>query len=231
MSQNHWVTKFTIANPHTACVGDAQVRMHTMEPPFEGKWRYLVSGEGHEGSHPEHHLSPHNLRGLRPSDVPNGLSLSIYRPKSSFRLLSSFELRKLDDESQISVNVDLAFADWHLPKNLRDFVDDYRSALLRGLTNLVNVTIDQDEVGYSLTCAVKVSPSGDFFAAYTSLAEEVLAAYRQALAELVRPSAPIQPTSPTDGHGPRWWIRYVVVPILGSGAVAAAVTAVVALLR
>lgn len=202
-----------------------------MEPPFEGKWRYLVNGDGHERAHSGHHLSPYNLRGLRPIDVPNGLSLSIYRPKSSFRLLNSFELRKLDDECQISVTVDLAFADWHLPKNLRDFVDDYRSSLSKVVTNLVNVTADQDEVGYSLTCAVKVSPLEDFFAAYTNLAEEVLVAYRQALADLVRPNAPMQPISPTDGHGPRWWIRYVVVPIIGSGAVAAVVTAIVALLR
>lgn len=202
-----------------------------MDPPFEGKWRYLISGEGHERAQPGHHLSPHNLRGLRPSDVPNGLSLSIYRPKSYFRPLSSFELKKVDDESHISVSVDLSFADWHLPKNLRDFADDYRSVLLSGLSNLVSVTIDQDEVGYSLTCIVKVPPAEDFFAAYTNLAQEVSAAYRQALAELVQPSATTQSTSPTDSHGPRWWIRYVVVPVLGSGAVAAAVTAVIALLR
>ncbi|WP_143599070.1 hypothetical protein [Variovorax boronicumulans] len=225
------MTKFTITNPHLACVGDAQVRMHTMEPPFEGKWRYLVSGEGHEGADLDHRLAPHNLRGLRPTDVPNGLSLSIYRPKSSFHLLSSFALRKLDDESQISVNVDLAFADWHLPMNLRDFADDYRALLLKVLTNAVNVTIDQDEVGYSLTCSVKVPPSNDFFAAYGSLADEVLAAYRKALAELVRPSKSTHVASPTDAHGPRWWIRYVVVPVLGSGAVAAAVTTVLAFLR
>jgi len=136
----------------------------------------------------------------------------------------------------ISVTVDLNFADWHLPGNLRDFADTYRSAVLDAITGPAGVHIEQNEAGYSLECTAVVLPSTDLYDAYQALAEEVLIAYRKALAHLVKPAGTdpkgnAAATPATDTHGPRWWIRYVLVPVQGSGAVAAAATTVLALLK
>jgi hypothetical protein len=227
------VPAFNILDNKTATIGDLRLRLDQVEPPLDDKWRYILAAAGNDRHAPQlQKLETHQLRFISPADIPNGMSLSIYQPRSVFREIDFLQLQKFNDSSQLIVTVTFDFADWHLPKNLRDFIDDYCAMLKNEVDNFVNAYPDQNDVGFSIICSATVPPSENFYAAYQKLSDQILKSYRHTLATLFSKTdntvKSITISQPTDTHGARWWIRYVAVPVLGSGAV---ITAILALLK
>lgn len=215
-------------------VGERVVSCHFCDPPFDGKYSYLADATSDERDDIVQHLFVHDFRHVRPSDLPNGISINIQRPKTEFRQVNFAEIKKVNDQSELIIVLCFDYADWHLPFNLQNFAKAYCDALLRHLDNAFQVNIDQTEVGLFISCSVAVSPETTYLSAYREADGQVLAIYRTCLENIYKyPHLTKETKSPQadDTAGARWWFRYVIVPVLGSGAVAAIAAGLMAFLK
>jgi len=224
---------FELINNETFRVGERVVSCHFSDPPFDGKYRYLAECTSNERDRICQHLFVHDFRDVRPSDLPNGISIAIQYPRSDFRQINFAEIKKANDQSELTVVLSFDYLDWHLPINLLNFAERYRDALLLRVENALECHIDHSEPGLFISCSISVTPDTDYFSAYRKAVNQTLATYRKCLEEIYKEplAKEVKVAQANDTGGAKWWFQYVVVPILGSGAVAAVAAGLIALLK
>lgn len=218
-----------------ARIGDAIVKVCRCDPPLDGKWRYSIDATSDEMDTISQKLSVHQLRDVRPPHLPNGIVISIQRPRTEFRELQFVDIRKIDDRSEMHATMVFDFVDWHLPINLQHFAKNYCDAMLKIVEGAVATHIIPTEVGLFITCEVVVSPATNYWSAYRNIDIQVLETYRKCIADTYKPQNenPVQalPMPGSDASGTKWWVRHVLVPIVGSGAFAAAMAGLITFLK
>ncbi|WP_265948962.1 hypothetical protein [Dechloromonas sp. A34] len=224
---------FELIDNTTFRVGERIVSCHFSDPPFDGKYRYHADGTSNERDHITQHLFVHDFRNICPSDLPNGISINIQYPKSEFRHVNFAEIKKANDQSELIIVLCFDYVDWHLPINLHNFAERYRDALLHLVDGATQSNIDQSEPGLFVTCSISVVPDTDYLSTYRKAVSQILATYRKCLEDIYKQplSKESKPIRADDNTGAKWWFRYVIVPILGSGAVAAIAAGLIALAR
>lgn len=215
---------FELINQTTVRIGDRVLTSHLCDPPLEGKHRYVIEATSDERNRYGQQLYIHDFREIYPTDLPNGISINIERPKSSFRDVGFIDIKKSDDHSELSIIVCLDFADWHLPLNLPHFAEKYIDSLKENVAGILRAEIETTDAGLYIVCGVTVMPTSTYLSAYRNLDAQVLATYRKCLGDIYKPKSvkKAEPGQPQDYSGTKWWVRYVVVPVIGSGAFAAA---------
>lgn len=225
---------FEIIDKASFRVGDKLLSGHSCDPPLDGKYRYAMEGTSNERDRIVQHLFIHDFREVRPVDLPNGVSIHISNPKSEFRQVNFAEIKKINDQSELTIILCFDYVDWHLPLNLQHFAERYSGTLLRQVDSAIRCDIDQTEVGLFINCSIVVAPETNFLSAYRKADAQILAIYRKCLADIYtqqHPTKEIVTTQAKDNDGSKWWFRYVIVPIIGSGTVAAIAASLMALLK
>lgn len=224
---------FELIDNETFRVGERVVSCHFVDPPVQGKYRYLAETTSDERDRICQHLSIHDFREIHPSDLPNGISINIQSPRSDFRQIHFAEIKKVNDQSELVIVLCFDYVDWHLPINLQHFAERYRDALLSHVDRALDCHIDHSEPGLILSCSISVPPDTDYLSAYGKAVSQILATYRTSLENIYKPPSPkgAKPIQADDSAGAKWWFRYVIVPVLGSGAVAAIAAGLIALAK
>lgn len=225
---------FKLVNQTTYRVGGRELSCSYCNPLFKGKFRYIADGTSDERDSVADHLFIHDFCDTHPTDLPNGISITIVSPKSEFRQVDFARIEKVEDKAELTITLGFLYADWHLPISLPHFLERYRDALLRQVGNASQANIENSEVGFFLSCAVVVQPSVDFWSAYQESTSQILSTYRKCLAELFgeRQQPKAATIQKSEGiSGARWWFQYVIVPVLGSGAVAAIAAGLMAFVK
>lgn len=195
-------------------IGQYELEANYDEIPRDG-FRYTISTIGNSRDKQGQKFYPHHLKGMHSGSFPDSVDLIIYNAKAEFRHIDSIWVRKLDGKCSIMNSISLSYSDWELPDSLSNFVDRYVKAL-REEINIAEVTFSKDEYGYSIYCTVNISESGDIYSSIEKLEETQEFLYRKSL---VKPD-----TKTSEKYGEErwhWWIRYVIVPLIGSGTIAA----------
>lgn len=181
------------------------------------------------------YLAPHELRNVRPVDLPNGFSLSIERLERARLVFSNIHFltaRKQQDKLTLSLSVLFDYADWHLPVSLSVFAEEYATSLV---SSAISASVERWDSGININCSTVLSPQADLFDELKQLSEHCLLRYRECLsigyAGAKKSKSEQAPSVHSDSSGPRWWVRYVLVPLAGSGAFAAAVAALIAIFK
>lgn len=224
---------FELIDNETLRIGERVVSCHFSDPPFEGKYRYLADTTSDERDRIYQHLFVHDFREVHPSDLPNGISINIQSPRSDFRQINFAEIKKANDQSELIIVLCFDYVDWHLPINLQHFAERYRDALLDHVDSALECHIDHSDPGLFINCSVSVAPDTDYLSAYKKAVSQILATYRKCLENIYKPPSPkeAKPLQADDTAGAKWWFRYVIVPLLGSGAVAAIAAGLIALAK
>lgn len=224
---------FELIDNKTFRVGERVVGCHFMDPPFNGRYRYIADTTSDERDRIGQHLFVHDFREVRPSDLPNGISIHIQAPRSDFRQICFAEIKKVNDQSELIITLSFNYVDWHLPINLQHFAERYRSALLHHVDSALECSIEHSGPGIFVNCSISVAPDTDYLSAYEKAANQILASYRKCLEDIYKPPSRNEAKQPQAGDtaGAKWWFRYVIVPILGSGAVAAIAAGLIALAK
>lgn len=195
-------------------IGEYALEAHYDENPRDG-FRYSIDTNGNPREKQGQKFYPHFLKGLNGGSFPDSVDLNIYDAKRKFRHIDSIWVRKLDGKCSIKNSMSFYYSDWELPESISQFVDRYIAAL-REQRNIEKVTFSKDEYGYNIFCAVSVSGSENIYSSIESLEENQEFLYRKLLIK------PDTKSSEKYGEGRlHWWIRYVIVPLIGSGTIAA----------
>ncbi|MCK6393617.1 hypothetical protein [Zoogloea sp.] len=225
---------FELIDNSTFRFGERVVSGHFSDLPFHGKYRYVVEGTSDERARIPQQLFFHDFIDIRPADLPNGISITLQRPRSEFRQVNFAEIKKVDDQSVLVIILCFDYVDWHLPINLQLFSERYRDSLLRQVDSAVEAHIDQADFGLFINCSISVASDVTFLAAYRKADSQILATYRKCLEDLYKTQPAKNETKPAktdDSEGAKWWFRYVIVPVVGSGAVAAIAAGLMAFVK
>ena len=224
-------TSFEILENKRIRIGSQLLDMHLSSPPLDGKWKYIIEATSDTRDKIVQHLNMHQLGDIYPTDLPNGISISISSPKTEFRAIQFADIKKLDDQSELRVTMIFDFVDWHLPVNLQHFGENYRDAMLVEVKEALLAEITTTEFGLFITCGVRVPPKTNYLDAYRKINTQVLTTYRKCIADTYK-SKDIKvinsrPLQKSDSTGLKWWVRYVLVPVIGSGAFAAVIAGLI----
>ncbi|SRR5258706_5723400 len=208
-------------------VRDRHFEMFFSDPPRIDGSIYNLEANGQDDESGRTHLEPYELRGVLGKDLPNALSISIYRPKSHLgNMMCMVDFENLNQGPVTKAVICLDQVNWHLPMHLADFCDEL-SQLIASAKDLVTSTNStEDEGSIYITVTAPIGPTVDCYAVFQSVDELILRSYRGTLRMFMRETparrAKESPAPPADTHGPRWWIRYVVVPVVLGGLTIAA---------
>lgn len=210
-------------------IEDKQYSCHWIEKPVEGKYHFLLEGTSDKRDKLMQHLFVHDFINVFPADLPNGIQVTFCYPKYEFRNVSFAYIRKYENSSSLSITLEFIYSDWHFPLSLQHFADIFCEKLRHRIDGIIEAEIESEEsVGLFVSCKVSARPNVSFWDAYKKLEAQLLATYRSCLDETSVRNTPILEVSAVQSQeesAARWWIRNVVVPLIGSGAVAAIVAA------
>lgn len=195
-------------------IGEHKLEAHYDESPRDG-FRYSIDAIGNSHDKRGQKFYPHFMKGINGSSFPDSVDLHVYDVKRKFRHIDSIWVRKVDGRCSIMNSMSLYYPDWELPESISNFVDRYVKAL-RKQCDIAEVEFSKDEYGYNIFCTVNISESEDIYSGIEKLEEAQEFLYRKLLIK------PDKKVSEKYGEGRlHWWIRYVIVPLIGSGTIAA----------
>ncbi len=230
-------------NGNLAQIGDVGLNAHVLELSPDNEYRYVIEATADEHRRVGQYFPLHELRKLRPSDLPNDFYLAVdgvNSQRAQFRNLDYLNLTKKSDKTTLSVVIHLGYWDWHIPENLHHFAARYVQSLAKSAQPSMTAHYDRDEVGVLISISAIAPADQNLYETFQQIEACALAAYRSTLAEgyttpaLADSSISTSSKSPEptgDAHGLRWWVRYVIVPILGGGTFAAVIAGMFGLLK
>jgi hypothetical protein len=207
-----------IVEPKRIRIRDRHFDVFYHAPPQSDGSIYDLEASANELSHARNHLKPHELRGIRGRDLPAGLSIMIESPKSHLKNMSLVYFENLNEGPIVKSWIYFDHADWHLPLHLIDFCDLVQEEIASSKDVVRRVEVHESDVGVNLLCVAPVSPLADCYLVFQALDDLILKGYRACLRSLMKDAPALRVKSTdipvADGHGAKWWIRYVVVPVV-----------------
>lgn len=198
------------------------------EPPLSDGSVYNLEASGDKNRHARNLLEPHELRGICGRDIPACLSIAIENPESHLKNMSLVTFDNLNEGPIVRAHVFYDHANWHLPIHLADFCELLRDELLQSKDLIRRVDIYEYDASITLSCVASIASLEDCFNKFQALDDLLLKSFRVCLRSLMKNSTTRHDKEASqaagDGHGAKWWIRYVVVPLV------VAVVALIALL-
>jgi hypothetical protein len=145
---------------------------------------------------------------------PDSLELSIYQPQLQFHPIDMIYVSKSSIAS-IRIMMSFYFSTWEMPESLGSFVERYAKAISQR-PEILDASSEKNDVGYGVYCEIQPGWSKDIYRCIQELENTVLSLYRQ---QIVPPTA--QAKEKYGEERLHWWIRYVIVPVVCSGGIAA----------
>lgn len=221
-------------------IGQAELKVHVHDDVAADDDRYVIEATADQMQKFGQYFPPHGLRTVRPTDLPNGLYLAIERlesGRSTFRNLHHLTLRKRGDQVTLNLHIYFEHLDWHLPESIATFAERYAAALAAASQFGASASTHIQDTGVEVNLLLFAPASRDIYSTYRDAADACLLQFRSCVAQGYKTpkttdSDPLTKSRPqtegTDSSGTKWWARYVLVPLLGSGAFAAVVAALIA---
>lgn len=167
---------------------------------------------------PEENLYQHfhlmRLRGISPKELPDSCHIIFQSPKSEFKRVSFVEIKSNKGLYELEIILCIDYRDWEMKESVPSFVDRYCDTLKKSVTQ--TITPVRTEYGYYVHCIFNISEVKDIYEFYSEKESEIERTYRNTLAT---------DSTEVDSHKYgddrlHWWVRYVFVPLAGSGAIA-----------
>lgn len=164
------------------------------------------------------------LKGVTANLLPDRLDISIYNPKSPFRFIDYLVVKKRATSCTMTIFLTFYYSKWDHALNLVQWSEIFRSDLLSKVTAIKTAVKHRDEYGVNFLCDVNLSDTDDIFEVFERVGSDIETVYVQSIKRAdIAISDSQSELLPDKRRELRWWIQYVVVPLLGSGAFAALV--------
>jgi hypothetical protein len=198
--------------------------VHHCDPPLPDGTVYNLEASADRTQRHVQHLELRELHGIKGRDLPHGLSIEIDCLRTAIGNSGIVGIDNLYRGLEISESMYFAYSAWHLPGNLVDFVDELKKELEQKQYGMARVTTDRSDATIYVSSAIAIAPDEDCLVSFTRLDDAMRSAHRAALRRFIAAHAKLVVPDAPDSRGVKWWLRYVIVPVLGSGACVALVT-------
>lgn len=194
-------------------IGDCEVEAwHSSDPGDGYEYSIDVRSYSEESMYPQFHLM--RLRRVRPKELPDSCHIIFQSPKSEFKRVNFVEFKSNKGVYELEIILCIDYRDWEMRESVASFVDRFCDAVRKSITD--EVTPIRTEYGYFIHCPFNISETKDIYEFYSEKERELERVYRNSLA-----FNPTEVVSKKYGEDRlHWWVRYVIVPLAGSGAIA-----------
>lgn len=195
-------------------VGEVLDAYFSEEPPDGYNYTIEVDGSSTRSKGSRQSFYARKLSGLSASDFPDQTDLSIEGYRSGFKYISMAWVRKKQGVAKIQYAVHMDFANWDLPESLASFLDRFCKAI-EDTGQVSDYERERSEYGYDLYITVDLKLEDDIYKRMCGIEDILESIYRREL---------VPATAKTEKYGDdrfHWWIRYVLVPLVCSGGIAA----------
>lgn len=156
---------------------------------------------------------------MRVKDLPDRLDISLYRPNTPLGLFESFNLLCGPRRGELSFTVFYSPEHWRHPKNLWHYAKELSGKLLAALDEVKAASVGQDQGCVWIDVQSEI-PANTEVREYIvtlerrvhSIAEEITGRKEESEPK------PRQLDLKPDEKGFKWWLRYIIVPVLGSAS-------------
>jgi len=194
-------------------IGVRDLEAYIHDPPINGV-RYSIEASGNQRQKSQQQLHPVQFLDTTFDQLPDALSVSIYEVQTSFQPIDMVYVSKTTKYA-VSVLMSFSFSTWEMPESLGKFVERYVKGLHEA-ANIVEASCDKSEYGFDVFCEASPASSEKIYRIIQELEVTAASVYR----ETIIPPVATQKKTASEAHW-QWWIRYVLVPIVCSGSVAA----------
>lgn len=160
------------------------------------------------------------LKGISAHQLLHGLSISVYHPRLATKQIDGFEFRNPYGAPILSFSISHDYADWKNSSNLIHFSAALAGDFLQKLPDCVSATSRPDDVNVVVSVRLDVPQTADLYEYISQVDQCTLQILNERMQSLTGKPVPPQGLKP-DEHGYKWWLRYIVTPILGSAALIA----------
>jgi hypothetical protein len=220
-------------------IGSDQIRingrflhLNYVDPPLEDGTVYCLTLSANPYRRHVEHFDLQEFHSVRGRDLPAGFSMTLedLRTTLNSNVLVTFD--NLAHGPEASLALTFSYVEWHLPGNLADFLESYKRELEQPEYGVSRVTLSRSEQWFYMTPWTPIAADELCARAFGRLDEASVAAYRKALQRFVygmqQPGTAVTAPAP-DAKGFKWWLRFIIVPIVTSTSFVTAITAIVVL--
>ena len=162
------------------------------------------------------------LSDLRLKDLPQDLGITISRPNTPLNILESIDLRSGFYQGNLCFTVFYSSESWKSPTNLWHHTKSLAGKILSDIEDSMSAEVlrDQGCTWVNVSCRI---PENTLIVDYIVGMEKRIDAL---IKELENKSGATQPgpkesSLKPDERGLKWWLRYVIVPIIGGSTLIA----------
>ncbi len=154
------------------------------------------------------------LHGVSPKELPDSCHIVFQSPKSEFKRVNFVEFKLNKGVCELEIILCIDYRDWEMKESVASFVDRFCDSVKKTATDAA--TAVKTEYGYFIHCKFNISEAKDIYEYYSEKENALERVYRATLA-----SDTVDVAAKKYGEDIlHWWIRYVIVPLAGSGAIA-----------
>ncbi|MDR7070601.1 hypothetical protein J2X02_003466 [Pseudoxanthomonas japonensis] len=170
-----------------------------------------------------------DLAGVLSSDLPDKFSFMAYEPALDTPGLDNIYFKSRGGKQYFVGAIFQGYQEWSGAENLADYGARLATQLRAALPRCISSKPQRDEYGVTLWFTAEIPTDTDLAEYVRSIDSQ---AYRSVIEvrSNVKPSTATPPALKPDERGPKWWIRYVAVPLLGSATVLALIAMLTKLL-
>lgn len=206
-------------------IGGREFKLSLYSPPMKDGTIYLIEATSNPANTHKTKLTPAELHGVLGAMLPSGMEILIYEAQGMTPGLHLVSFQNLSRGRCIKLCLSVAFQDWAYRTNLIHFAEDVRSSAERDLPGCQVASIEKSEYGVSIWIQVMLGEKDDCFELFNASDEKLYSLYKDALLKSdSKFAAKLESQSSANETGFRWWVRYVVVPLISGGMGAALVS-------
>lgn len=199
-----------------------QIGAHSIEAWYnehsEDGFRYFAELDGNPTWPNEGKFYVTFFNGVGCAAIPDSTHLVILYTGSQFRKVNFVIFKKAEFECELGITLALNYQDWEMAESVSKFVYRFADSIRSELG--FDVKPLKTEYGYFVECWSRKTNVTDIFSWYSDMEHSIERIYQR---ELVNPSVLSQAGQKYGEGRIHWWMRYVVVPLIGSGTIAAVI--------
>ena len=212
-----------------AFIGHREFRLGLISPPLRDGTTKLIEASSNPANPHQQNLSVSELFGVLGGMLPSGMDILIHEPHGKTPCLRTISFQNLAAGRCMQFLLCIDFANWPYRTNAIHFADAFRANLENDLSNCQSIEVSKNEYGVNITIQIILGEKSDCHEEFKITDEKIFQIYKREIAQADRPYI-TKPKSNESGAdaGYRWWVRYVIVPIVSGGLGAAAIGWIIA---
>lgn len=202
-----------------AFIGSRELRLSLYSPPMKDGTSALIETTSDLANQYQQKLAVAELKGVLGAMLPSGFELSIYGPHSRMPGVDFLSFQNLSRGRCIRLSVHISFSDWAYRTNLIHFAENFRATIEQQLPGCQSASVAKDKYGITIWIQVLLEETDDCSGIFQTTDKQLNSIYKNALGKADSSFvAKISTHTQSADAGFRWWIRYVIVPLVSGGA-------------